>query len=89
MPNDNQVALYSSVRHYLEAVARAGTNDTQTASNRLVAYGCCPTATYVAAICYVRFTSAPAVSFAHQQQTGTTRGLASPGAANEPLDREA
>jgi branched-chain amino acid transport system substrate-binding protein len=27
MPNDNQVALYSSVRHYLEAVARAGTDD--------------------------------------------------------------
>jgi branched-chain amino acid transport system substrate-binding protein len=30
MPNDNHVALYSSVRHYLEAVARAGTDDTQT-----------------------------------------------------------
>ena len=30
MPNDNQVALYSSVRHYLEAVARAGTDDIQT-----------------------------------------------------------
>jgi branched-chain amino acid transport system substrate-binding protein len=28
MPNDNQVALYSSVRHYLEAVARAGTDET-------------------------------------------------------------
>jgi branched-chain amino acid transport system substrate-binding protein len=28
MPNDNQVALYSSVRHYLEAVAKAGTDDT-------------------------------------------------------------
>ncbi len=28
MPNDNQVALYSSVRHYLEAVATAGTDDT-------------------------------------------------------------
>jgi branched-chain amino acid transport system substrate-binding protein len=27
MPNDNQVALYSSVRHYLEAVANAGTGD--------------------------------------------------------------
>ena len=27
MPNDNQVALYSSVRHYLEAVAKAGTDD--------------------------------------------------------------
>ena len=29
MPNDNQVALYSSVRHYLEAVARAGTDEAQ------------------------------------------------------------
>ncbi len=28
MPNDNQVALYSSVRHYLEAVAKAGTDET-------------------------------------------------------------
>ncbi len=28
MPNDNQIALYSSVRHYLEAVAKAGTDDT-------------------------------------------------------------
>ncbi len=28
MPNDNQAALYSSVRHYLEAVAKAGTDDT-------------------------------------------------------------
>ena len=27
MPNDNQVALYSSVRRYLEAVAKAGTDD--------------------------------------------------------------
>ena len=27
MPNDNQVALYSSVRHYLEAVAKTGTDD--------------------------------------------------------------
>jgi branched-chain amino acid transport system substrate-binding protein len=27
MPNDNQVALYSSVRHYLGAVARAGTDE--------------------------------------------------------------
>ena len=27
MPNDNQVALYSSIRHYLEAVAKAGTDD--------------------------------------------------------------
>ena len=25
--NDNQVALYSSVRHYLAAVARAGTDE--------------------------------------------------------------
>ena len=30
MPNDNQVALYSSVRHYLAAVAKAGTDDTGT-----------------------------------------------------------
>ena len=29
MPNNNQVALYSSVRHYLEAVARAGTDEAQ------------------------------------------------------------
>ncbi len=28
MPNDNQVALYSAVRHYLEAVAKAGTDET-------------------------------------------------------------
>jgi len=27
MPNDNQVAIYSSVRHYLEAVQAAGTDD--------------------------------------------------------------
>jgi branched-chain amino acid transport system substrate-binding protein len=27
MPNDNQVGLYSSVRHYLEAVAKAGTDE--------------------------------------------------------------
>jgi branched-chain amino acid transport system substrate-binding protein len=27
MPNDNQVALYSSVRHYLEAVQKAGTDE--------------------------------------------------------------
>jgi len=27
MPNDNQVALYSSVRHYFEAVAKARTDD--------------------------------------------------------------
>jgi branched-chain amino acid transport system substrate-binding protein len=30
MPNDNQVAVYSSMRHYLEAVARVGTDDAQT-----------------------------------------------------------
>ena len=30
MPNDNQVALYSSVRHYLAAVAKAGTDDSGT-----------------------------------------------------------
>jgi branched-chain amino acid transport system substrate-binding protein len=29
MPNDNQAVLYSSVRHYLEAVAKAGTDDAQ------------------------------------------------------------
>ena len=28
MPNDNQVALYSALRHYLEAVAKAGTDET-------------------------------------------------------------
>ena len=28
MPNDNQVAVYSSVRHYLEAVAKAQTDET-------------------------------------------------------------
>jgi branched-chain amino acid transport system substrate-binding protein len=27
MPNDNQAVLYSSARHYLEAVAKAGTDD--------------------------------------------------------------
>jgi branched-chain amino acid transport system substrate-binding protein len=27
MPNDNQVAIYSSVRHYLGAVAKAGTDE--------------------------------------------------------------
>jgi branched-chain amino acid transport system substrate-binding protein len=27
MPNDNQVALYSALRHYLEAVAKAGTDE--------------------------------------------------------------
>ncbi len=31
MPNDNQVALYSSVRHYLEGVAKAGTEDSTSA----------------------------------------------------------
>jgi branched-chain amino acid transport system substrate-binding protein len=27
MPNDNQAVLYSSTRHYLDAVAKAGTDD--------------------------------------------------------------
>jgi branched-chain amino acid transport system substrate-binding protein len=27
MPNDNQVAIYSSVRHYLDAVAKSGTDE--------------------------------------------------------------
>ncbi|HEX9168089.1 MAG TPA: ABC transporter substrate-binding protein, partial [Roseiarcus sp.] len=31
MPNDNQVALYSSMRHYLEAVAKTGTDDSEAA----------------------------------------------------------
>ena len=35
MPNDNQAALYSSVRHYLEAVARVGTDDTQTVTRAM------------------------------------------------------
>ena len=35
MPNDNQVALYSSVRHYLEAVAKTGTDDTGTVTNAM------------------------------------------------------
>jgi branched-chain amino acid transport system substrate-binding protein len=30
MPNDSQVALYASMRHYLEAVAKAGTDDSET-----------------------------------------------------------
>jgi branched-chain amino acid transport system substrate-binding protein len=30
MPNDNRVALYSSMRHYLEAVANPGTDDSET-----------------------------------------------------------
>jgi branched-chain amino acid transport system substrate-binding protein len=30
MPNSAQVAVYSAVRHYLEAVAKAGTDDTRT-----------------------------------------------------------
>jgi branched-chain amino acid transport system substrate-binding protein len=28
MPNDNQVVVYSSVRHYLVAVAKVGTDET-------------------------------------------------------------
>ena len=35
MPNDNQVALYSSVRHYLEAVAKTGTDDTGTVTSAM------------------------------------------------------
>src|SRR5215472_10577463 len=35
MPNDNQVAIYSSVRHYLEAVAKAGTDDALTVANAM------------------------------------------------------
>ena len=35
MPNDNQVAIYSSVRHYLEAVARAGTEDALTVAQAM------------------------------------------------------
>jgi len=35
MPNDNQVVLYSSVRHYLEAVAKAGTDDAQTVAKAM------------------------------------------------------
>jgi branched-chain amino acid transport system substrate-binding protein len=30
MPNDNQAALYSSVMHYLEAIAKSGTDDAAT-----------------------------------------------------------
>ncbi len=35
MPNDNQAVLYSSVRHYLEAVARAGTDDAATVAKAM------------------------------------------------------
>ncbi len=35
MPNDNQVALYSSVRHYLEAVAATGTDDVKTVTKAM------------------------------------------------------
>jgi branched-chain amino acid transport system substrate-binding protein len=35
MPNDNQVAIYSSVRHYLEAVATAGTDDALTVAKAM------------------------------------------------------
>jgi branched-chain amino acid transport system substrate-binding protein len=36
-PNDNQVALYSSVRHYLEAVKAAGTDDALTVAKAMKA----------------------------------------------------
>ncbi|MGD0187073.1 MAG: ABC transporter substrate-binding protein [Roseiarcus sp.] len=35
MPNDNQAVLYSSVRHYLEAVAKAGTDDALTVAKAM------------------------------------------------------
>lgn len=35
MPNDNQAVLYSSVRHYLEAVAKAGTDDAKTVAKAM------------------------------------------------------
>jgi branched-chain amino acid transport system substrate-binding protein len=35
MPNDNQAALYSSTRHYLEAVAKAGTDDAPTVAKAM------------------------------------------------------
>ncbi len=35
MPNDNQAVLYSSVRHYLEAVAKAGTDDAATVAKAM------------------------------------------------------
>ncbi len=35
MPNDNQAVLYSSVRHYLEAVAKTGTDDAMTVAKAM------------------------------------------------------
>ncbi|HEY1944533.1 MAG TPA: ABC transporter substrate-binding protein [Roseiarcus sp.] len=35
MPNDNQAVLYSSVRHYLEAVAKTGTDDALTVAKAM------------------------------------------------------
>jgi len=35
MPNDNQAAIYSSVRHYLEAVGRTGTDDALTVAKAM------------------------------------------------------
>jgi branched-chain amino acid transport system substrate-binding protein len=35
MPNDNQAVLYSSTRHYLEAVAKAGTDDALTVAKAM------------------------------------------------------
>ncbi len=35
MPNDNQAVLYSSVRHYLEAVAKSGTDDSMTVAKAM------------------------------------------------------
>ncbi len=35
MPSDNQAVLYSSVRHYLEAVAKAGTDDALTVAKAM------------------------------------------------------
>ncbi|MBV8663670.1 MAG: ABC transporter substrate-binding protein [Hyphomicrobiales bacterium] len=35
MPNDNQAVLYSSVRHYLEAVAKTGSDDAMTVAKAM------------------------------------------------------
>ena len=35
MPNDNQVALYSSMLHYLEAIAKVGTDDAGAVANAM------------------------------------------------------
>ena len=37
MPNDNQVAIYSSVRHYLEAVQAAGSDDAEAVTRQMKA----------------------------------------------------